>query len=237
MSATIRVEVNPLDVRTVGCTDRCHHTRRGREEAAPFNLGIITPLKVVKQSMSPGEIEAAEETSTNTTQRNVGGSTLSGGRDLMSETAASYQQNNGVSQGGGGCTSGSYGTTHKDWFRVIGPNPTGSGCPDLVCTLWVADQDSCHTWTERCIDIFSNCTTRCCDCTYSIDGARAQIKPCRVFSECLCRGDVIPNWEYGLRGSCFGFRVLDDTCGSKYSMGNYGSITKGKVGIEMGSRL
>ena len=50
-------------------------------------------------------------------------------------------------------------------------------------------------------------------------------------------GDVDPNWDYVLRGSCFGFRVIDDTCGSRYSMANYGSITKGNVGIEMGSRL
>ena len=111
-------------------------------------------MEVAKQSLPPGEVDAVEEASTNTTRGNVGGSALSGGRDLVSETAASYQQNNGGNQEGGGHTSGSYGTAHKgllnrnkDWFRVVGPNPSGPGGPDLVCSLWVADQDSHHTWT------------------------------------------------------------------------------------------
>ncbi len=244
MSAAAGVEVNPLDVRTVGYADRCHHMGKGRREAPPYNLGISTPWEVAKQSWPPGAVEPGEESSANTTQGKLGGTALSGGRDLVSETAASDYLINGGKQEAGGHTSGKYGTTHKgllnrnkDWFRVVGPNHTSSGGHDLVCTLWVADQDSRHTWTERYIDIFSNCTTGCCDCTYSIDGARAQIKPCRVFSECLCRGDVDPDWEYVLRGSCFGFRVIDDNCGSEYSMSNYGSITKGTVGIEMGSRL
>ena len=58
VSAAVGVEVNPLDVRTVGCADRYHHTSRGWEEA---NLGISTLLEVAKQSMSPREVEVVED--------------------------------------------------------------------------------------------------------------------------------------------------------------------------------
>ena len=37
----------------------------------------------------------------------------------------------------------------------------------------------------------------------------AQIKPCRVSIETVYRGDVDPDWWYILRGSVFGFRVID----------------------------
>ena len=58
-----------------------------------------------------------------------------------------------------------------------------------------------------------------------------------MFAECLCRGDADPDWEYVLRGTCFGFRVIDEECDSTYNESNYGSITKGEVGISMSGRL
>ena len=64
-----------------------------------------------------------------------------------------------------------------------------------------------------------------------ISGVRVQLKPSRVFAECYCHGDIDPNWEYILRGVCFGFKVIDEDCNSDYQIDNYGSITKGDGGI------
>ena len=169
----------------------------------------------------------------------------SGGRDLVSETAGGDSNYSAACyQGRGGRTSGKYGTQHKglldrnkDWLRVISPEKSRYSGEDLCCTLWVADQHSRNSWTERYIDIFDDCLQGLCDCIYTIDDTIVQIKPCRVFAEGLCRGDVDPDWEYVLRGVCFGFRVIDDTCDSNYNRGNYGSITKGEVGVTMMGRI
>ena len=68
-------------------------------------------------------------------------------------------------------------------------------------------------------------------------GAVAQLRPCRIYMEAVCRGETDPDWEYVLRGACFGYRVIDQDCVSAYFKPNYSSITKGVTGEEMGSRV
>ena len=127
----------------------------------------------------------------------------------------------------GGRTSGKFGVSHSelvelnhDWFRVIGRNKDDGGRDDPICTLLVVDREGEHTVCERSIDIFDDCVSSVCSCTYLIGGVQAQLKPCRVFVECYCRGATDPDWGYILRGEK-----------------NYSSITKGDVGVVMSGRL
>ena len=90
---------------------------------------------------------------------------------------------------------------------------------------------------DRRIQNSDDCVLGTCCCTYLIDGVRAQLKPCCVFAECYCCGDIDPDWEYILRGACFGFKVIDKDCNNAYHRDNYGSITKGDVGVVMSGRL
>ena len=59
------------------------------------------------------------------------------------------------------------------------------------------------------------------------------IKTWHVLIECYCHGDLCTNWDYILRGVCFGFKVIKDDCDSTYHKENYNSITKGEVGVAM----
>ena len=63
------------------------------------------------------------------------------------------------------------GSGNTDWFRVIGPGTSCAAGRDIVCTLWVADRDSRHTWSELYIDVFNECLQGCCDCVHRVDGA------------------------------------------------------------------
>ena len=125
---------------------------------------------------------------------------------------------------------------NEDWFRVIGPEPTRWVVESLVCTLWVMDLNL-GVCTDRAIDIFLNCINGVCTCNYFIEGAVAQLKPCRAFAEAFYRGDLDPDWEFILRGLCFGFKVINSDCVSAYESGNYSSITEGDVGDRMTARL
>ena len=143
-----------------------------------------------------------------------------------------------------GFTAGPVGCDHvalrhrnEDWFRVISPGAPHANCEDLFCVLWVADRCSNMTWTDRYIDVYFDCLLGVCACVHCIDGARAQLRPCRVYAECFHQGDSDPDWEYILRGACFGFKVIDEDCDSRYNKGNYGSITKGEIGAVMSGRL
>ena len=49
-----------------------------------------------------------------------------------------------------------------------------------------------------------------------MSGVVAQLKPCRMYAESLCHGDSDPDWEYVMRGVCFGYRVIDPDCVSSY---------------------
>ena len=46
-----------------------------------------------------------------------------------------------------------------------------------------------------------------------------------------------PDWDYILRGVYLGFKVINEECDIRYNIGNYGSITKGKVGVVILGRL
>ena len=123
-----------------------------------------------------------------------------------------------------------------DWLRMVGPDPDKSASTGLYCSLWVVDQYG-GDYTEKWIDIFDVCLVGTCACKYDISGAVAQLRPCRVFAEAMCRGDTDPDWEYILRGACFGFRVIDPDCVSSYFQSNYSSITRGDTGRVMGERV
>ena len=129
-----------------------------------------------------------------------------------------------------GRTSGCFGdqTIWKDniddWFVIVGMSDELD--LNIICQLWVRDMQECGQLTVVKINIYKTCILGCCECRYEIDGVRAQLKPCRVFSECYCRGEVDPDWEYILRGVCFGFRVIDSNCNSQYFLDNYSSINK-----------
>ena len=196
------------------------------------------------------------------TERGLGGgregrTPKPGGRDLVSETTVEvnkpgphgFAHSAGVggtrasSAAVGGRTSGPFGAAHSaldsdnaDWLRFISPDPSCPISDGRVGTLWVADQNGGEC-VERYIDIFESCLQGTCDCEYDIGGVRAQLKPCRFYAECFCRGDVDPDWNYVLRGVCFGFKVIDHNCDSSYVVGNYGSITRGDVCDEMSARL
>ena len=128
------------------------------------------------------------------------------------------------------------GNENTDWFRVIGPDSTRAANEKLVCSLWVIDRHA-GACTELYINIFEGCLLGTCACRHFVGGATAQLKPCRVYAEAFCRGDTDPDWEYILRGACFGFRVIDPDCVSAYNLNNYSSITKGKTGEVMTTRL
>ena len=75
-------------------------------------------------------------------------------------------------------------------------------------------------------DVNHECFEGVCLCEYYLLDSRITLKPCRVFSECFLRGSIDENWEYMLKGSCFGFRVVDPDCPCAYSVDNYNSILK-----------
>ena len=98
--------------------------------------------------------------------------------------------------------------------------------------------DKCGgTLVEGNIIIYGTCLQGECDCRYEVSGATCQIKPCRVYAEAMCRGDTDPDWEYILRGACFGYRVIDTDCMSSSFQSNYSSITKGETGKLMNDRV
>ena len=62
-----------------------------------------------------------------------------------------------------------------------------------------------------CFDVSIDCVNGICNCVHMIGDAKAQLLPCRVFSECFLRGDVDPDWDYILKGIIFGFKVINKT--------------------------
>ena len=123
-----------------------------------------------------------------------------------------------------------------DWLRIVGPSTSREREEGLFCTIWAVDKQI-NGILELEIDIFGECLRATCECEFSIKGAVSQIRPCRVFAECMCRGDSDPDWSYILKGACFGFKVIDDDCDSEYCCGNYTSITKEPIGKIMTDRL
>ena len=128
------------------------------------------------------------------------------------------------------------GAGNADWLRIVGPSNVREESEGLFCTIWAIDEQL-SGYCELEIDIFNECLGATCSCVFYVNGAVSQIRPCRVFAECMCRGDTDPDWDYILRGACFGFRVIDDDCSSSYSCGNYTSITKDPIGRVMTARL
>ena len=124
---------------------------------------------------------------------------------------------------------------NTDWLRVVSPSQHDRD-RGVFCKLWVIDNQN-DGLVELCIVVFMNCIIGACECVFDVRGATCQLRPCRMFAECMCRGDVDPDWEYLLRGSCFGFRVIDSDCDSSYNCDNYLSITKHPIGSEMTHRL
>jgi len=65
-------------------------------------------------------------------------------------------------------------------------------------------------------DVTRACSSGVCDCVYRIAGRPAQLKPCRFFCEIFLRGDIDPDWNYLIRGVCFGFLAIDPDCDAEY---------------------
>ena len=97
----------------------------------------------------------------------------------------------------------------------MGPEPARPITDNLVCSLWVIDHNG-TSCVVKWVDVWGSCLQGNCACSYFVEGAVAQIKPCRVYAEVMCHGDNDPDWEYLLRGGCFGFRVIDPDCVSAY---------------------
>lgn len=129
-------------------------------------------------------------------------------------------------------------TDNSDWIRILAPaSEINDVYTDrLYCTLHVVDNQA-NGRVDLYIEVFDKCLQGVCDCIFEVSGATSQLRPCRVFAECFCRGDVDPDWEYILRGACFGYRVIDSDCGSSYICNNYSSITKQPIGPVMTDRL
>ena len=155
------------------------------------------------------------------------------GGKMLGDAEASFA---GLQRGGEGVAHPELISVNADWLRVVGPDPAWSAADELVCSFWAVDRHGTES-TEVWIDVFAKCLRGACSCCFLVGGAPAQIKPCRVFAEAMCRGDTDPDWEYILRGACFGYRVIDPDCVSVYFQTNYSSITKGEIGIIMGERV
>ena len=122
------------------------------------------------------------------------------------------------------------------WCGLLDPEPSRVENEKLLCTLRVQDtSEAVHV--EKCIDIFWECLRGACVCEFEIDGVPSQLKPCRIFSEACCRGEIDVDWEFILKGVCFGFHVINTVCDSKYFKENYSSITAGVVGVDMSRKL
>ena len=123
-----------------------------------------------------------------------------------------------------------------DWCRLERVTSQLQVDREPICILCVCDVFN-ETRLEKRIDIFVECLSGVCDCTFEIAGAVVQLKPCRMFSEACCCGVMDEDWEFLLKGVCFGFRVIDTECKSRYFKSNYSSITAGAVGETMSDRL
>ena len=167
-------------------------------------------------------------------------------RDLVSETATQLHStviSEDLHCTGSltGRTSGAFGTadiqnpSKVDWFRIVGGNPDIDA--KIVCELWVIDVFRDVEQIALIIPIFESCLLGTCLCKHFISGVRAQLRPCRAFAECYCRGGVDPDWDYILRGICFGFKVIDAVCNSSYNLENYNSILKKGVSEVMSIKL
>ena len=119
---------------------------------------------------------------------------------------------------------------------VLTPDPSRPMNDGLFWSLQAVEQNGCQH-TEVCVDVFDTFLQGNCTCIFNVSGAIAQLKPCRMYAEAICRGDEDPDWDYMLRGAIFGFRVLDPDCVSSYFQNNYSSITKGDTGEEMSARV
>ena len=106
-----------------------------------------------------------------------------------------------------------------DWLQVSSPNPSCPMSNGLFCSLWAVDQNG-GQHKEVWVDIFYTCLQGNCTCIISVAGENAQLKPCRVYAEAICKGDEDPDWEYMLRGACFEFRVIDLDCVGAYFKSN-----------------
>ena len=98
-----------------------------------------------------------------------------------------------------------------DWLQVSTPDPSHPMSDGLFCSLRAVEQNG-GNHTEVYFDIFDACLQGNCVCNYYVAGAIAQLKPCRMYAEAICRGDEDPDWDYMLHDCFWGFRVIDPDC-------------------------
>ena len=94
------------------------------------------------------------------------------------------------------------------WMSVTSLPPPGGGLR-VSCREQAGSPPQVFTVTDACAG--GRCT-----CEHIIAGSRAQLRPCRVFSETFLRGDPDPDWEYIIRGVVFGFPVINPDCEADY---------------------
>lgn len=122
------------------------------------------------------------------------------------------------------------------WLEILESDSERAATEGLVYTLCAIDYFG-DKKEKQLVDVFNDCLHGNCACKYYIGGAPAQLRPCRVFAEAMCRGDNDPDWDYLLRGAIFGFKVIDSDCDSCYRADNYSSITNPDIAPRMGERL
>ena len=91
------------------------------------------------------------------------------------------------------------GDASADWLRVMTPDPSRPMSDGLFCSLRAVEQNGGQHMEVR-VDVFDSCLQGICTCIYHVDGAIAQLKPCRMYAEAICRGDEDPDWDYMLYG-------------------------------------
>jgi len=100
-------------------------------------------------------------------------------------------------------------TTISSWLRVHNHQVRGEQC--IVVSASEATSDSLVEF-----EVSYKCSIGVCACTHLIRDRRAQLKTCRFFCEVFLRGDIDPDWEYLIRGVCFGFQAIDPDCAAEY---------------------
>ena len=138
-----------------------------------------------------------------------GGGAQAGGRDNNNNTGTWYPEmgrETAADRVKGWRTDNAH--ANNDNFAVV---YEGSKECALRCTIREEEGS-----TPTVIIIRDTCVEGRCDCTHTIAGAVAQLKPCRVFCELFLRGDTDPDWHYIIRGVVFGFSVINPSCEASY---------------------
>ena len=85
--------------------------------------------------------------------------------------------------------------------------------------------------------VYKQCLEGTCTCAHFIEGANTNMKPCRTFAECFCRGSIDEDWGYMMQGAIFGFKVVNNDCETTYLKENYKSVLEPGVREKMQEKI